>query len=1517
TYKQLYDSIKSSRVRSKEQCDDLIKQVNIKSAENSDLNASLQEKVLVITALKDTLSKIKGKDLVNEAVSLHSIDLELLKIDVSPLAPKLCNNRTAHNDYLRHTEKETATLREIVENERLLNPLNTSLDYASVNGKKYILVIVDDYSRFTWVKCLRSKDEALDFIIKFLKMIQQNRIVERRNRTLTEVARIMLIYAQAPLFLWAEAVATACYTQNQSIIRFRHGKTPYELLLNKLHDLSFLHVFGALCYPTNDSENLGKLQPKADIGIFIGYASTKKAFRIYNRLQAESTGLPSSTTVDQDAPSPRILKNMARLVARGYRQEEGIDFEESFAPVARLEAIRIFLAYAAHKNMVVYQMDVKTVFLNGNLREEVYFSQPDGFVDQDNPNHVYKLKKALYGLKQAPRAWYDILSSFLLSQYFSKGSVDPTLFIRRNGNDLLLKYGFESCDLVDTPMVEKSKLDEDKEGKAVDPSHYRAFADADHAGCQDTRRSTSGSLQFLEDAYKLVIKKEKECCNIHLVGITTRRSFGAAPDSLTMDTTIDQQVAMDEALVPHAKRLRIGWSNVRLLSDIKSKESNLQFVYDVLRLCPFFKAFLVTVDVPEIYMHEFWATATVHHHAIRFKMDNKRHIINLESFRDMLNICLRVPELTNEEIRNSNAYKEYYAVTTGAAPPKPKASVQKTRSSSDTTITPPTAAAAMTKAQQLKLVTKRNLQQTHISQASGSGADEGTEYDEETRDEESFDPIPKTRKNSDDEGNSEEDLGLNVGREEGHDEEEEEDELYRDEQSSSLSSQFVTSMLNPTLDVGMESIFATTSQIDAQTPTFVVPLPMTAPTMTPSTITTITTTSQAPIPPTTALTTLIQDLPNFGSLFGFDNRLRTLETNFSEFMQTNQFARAVSAILGIVQRYMDQWMNEAVKVKIIKEQVKEQVKTSYVVAADLSEMELKKILIEKMEGNKETVTLKRCPDDAADKDEEPSVGPDRRSKRRKEGKELESASAPKEKATMSAGRSTQGTKSRQASASESAITEEPMQTTFQMEEPSHLEFDTDTLTPKLLAGPTYELMKGSCKSLVELEHHLVEVFKAITDQLDWVNPVGASSSKYTSSVTKTKAADYGHIKWIEDLAPRTMWIEEPIGYDKHALWGQRIIAVTELKILEWHNYKHLDWITVQRDDDKLYKFKEGDFKRLHIQDIEDMLLLLVQGKLTNLTVEERFAFNVSLRMFTRSIVIQRRVEDLQLGVESYQKKLNLTKPDTYRSDLKCKEAYTAYSNPRGIIYQNKDKKNRLMRIDELHKFSDGTLTDVRTTLDDCLKGIRIKSILMDLQVTLTKPGRITKPYSSHRIIANCFNARNFKMEVKTSVQVEVSNRGLKRILEKTVGENRASWSDNLDDALWAFCTAYKTPIGCTPYKKVQINELNELRDQAYKNSLIYKEKTERLYDSKIKNRIFNIGDRVLLFNSHLKIFSGKLKSRWSGPFTISQVYPYGTVELSQPNMPKFKVNGHRLKHYFGVDISKLVVPDLQTFSRDH
>ncbi|GJS15739.1 retrovirus-related pol polyprotein from transposon TNT 1-94 [Tanacetum coccineum] len=640
--------------------------------ELNELKAQSQEKDTVIKKLKERIKSLSGKmnedKIKNDLEEIETINIELdhrkdLDTTYSPLGNSVIRT-------LKLLFTNTSASFVVVEGVDLLT--------GSGGNNLYTLSLGDMMA--SW-----SKDEAPDFIIKFLKMVQvrlkvpvrqirtnngtefvyqtlrkyyekvdishetsvarspqQNGVVERRNRMLTEAAHTMLIYTKAPLFLWAEAVATACYTQNCSIVCLRHYKMPYELLHDKLLDLSFFHVFGALCYPTNDSENLGKLQPKADIGIFIGYAPIKKAFQIYNRrtrriietihvdfdelttiafehsslgpalhemtpvtissglvpnpppstllvppsrsdwdllfqllfdelltppqsvdhpapevialideivaqVPAVSTGSPSSTTVNQDAPSPSnsqttpetqspilpnnveednhhldvahmnnnpffgitilendsessssdviptvvqtaapnsehvtkwtkdhpldniigelerpvstrlqlheqalfcyydafltsvepknykdaltqacwievkldemggILKNKARLVARGYRQEEGIDFEESFAPVARLDAIRIFLAYAAHMNMIVYQMDVKTAFLNGILREEVYVSQPDGFVDQDNPNHVYKLKKALYGLKQAPHAWYDLLSKFLLS----------------------------------------------------------------------------------------------------------------------------------------------------------------------------------------------------------------------------------------------------------------------------------------------------------------------------------------------------------------------------------------------------------------------------------------------------------------------------------------------------------------------------------------------------------------------------------------------------------------------------------------------------------------------------------------------------------------------------------------------------------------------------------------------------------------------------------------------------------------------------------------------------------------------------------------------------------------------------------------------------------------------------------------------------------------------------------------------------------------------------------------------
>nr|GEU28590.1 hypothetical protein [Tanacetum cinerariifolium] len=858
-----------------------------------------------------------------------------------------------------------------------------------------------------------------------------------------------------------------------------------------------------------------------------------------------------------------------------------------------------------------------------------------------------------------------------------------------------------------------------------------------------------------------------------------------------MATMIEQQVALDEALVPSTKRLWIGRSNFRLPSDIQSKESTLQVVYNVLRRCPFFKAFLVTADVPKIYMQEFWATAYVHQYSTRFKMDNKKNIVDLETFRDMLHICPRVPgqsfdelpfeeeilyflrflghsaqiktltdvipssnlvglyhkrnidyafliwedfvyqvehknqkrsnemyyprftkviihhfttkkssiprrnkvnwhyarddimfstikvvsrqqntqqygallpiELTNDEIKNTKAYKEYYACATGEAAPKPKASGRKKRSGLDTSITFPTAITTLTKtvaaAPRLTAAAKgkqpaKAKSLTDPSELGGSSTDKGTddkdiddkkdesddgteddndddkdraERDDDDDDDDDKEEIAKISEpedtesgggddeetvNSENDGNGEEDQGLRVSEEQRLIEEEEADELYRDvdinqgrglqlsadiedshvtltpvnpdgqQESSSVSSQFMSSMLNPKSDAEAVSNI-------------------------------------------------------LGIVHQYINQQMTKALREAVQIQTDRLRNSYQRENDEFLRTIDDNMKRIIKEQL-KSQVKEQVSRILPRIEEYVNAKLEaKALVDAYEADKtildsygETAILKRrCEDD--DDQEGPFAESNWGFKRRKEGGEPESARALLELATRSAGRFTTRSKSRQASASEFAFTEEPVQTTSQIEEPSHLlkkpltldrdwnktlpaaqgntqlwisdlakqadshssfnelldtplyfsnfimnRLGVDTLTLELLGGPTYELMRGTCNSLTELEYYLEEVYKATTDQLDWVNPEGqqyphnllqplpmipdnqgrrvipfahfinndleylrggASSQKYTTYMTKTKVVDYRHIKWIEDLVPRTMWIQEPINYDKHAL----------------------------------------------------------------------------------------------------------------------------------------------------------------------------------------------------------------------------------------------------------------------------------------------------------------------------------------------------------------------------------------------
>ncbi|GJU65529.1 hypothetical protein Tco_1247364 [Tanacetum coccineum] len=792
-----------------------------------------------------------------------------------------------------------------------------------------------------------------------------------------------------------------------------------------------------------------------------------------------------------------------------------------------------------------------------------------------------------------------------------------------------------------------------------------------------------------------------------------------------MDITRAEQIALDDALVAPANRPKIGKSNLRLSSDLKFIEATLQVVYDVLKLTPFYKAFQIIADVLEIYMQEFWATATVHHHSIYFKMNDKKHVVNLEYFREMLQICPKLPgqqfeepsfeeeiltflrdlghtgeikviidvnvnklhqpwrlfvvviskclsdyayllwedfvyqvenknekrsnemyyprftkvivnffmtkdssiprrnkvnwhfsrddpmfttikvvsrhedtqlygaifpdELTNKAIKDSESYKEYYAIASGAEPLKTKASVKKKQAASNTTKNPSTAKSkrlktlakaakpakkkqpaktskdksltvlsevALTEAEQMKLAIERSKTQTHSSHASGSGADEGTgvipgvldvptynsddeqiswksssdedndaksenddddddvdnqdddgqEYDvqdddneqtnsdndgddfvhpkfsihdEEDNEEDSFDPRvqkPSHVESSDDEDSDEEIQGANVKGEELDEEETNEEdkanELYRDMNGNLEGRDTEMTDAPRTINTGIDSIFnlntESTSLVDVPVTT-IAELPLLSATILPPPPTPlITHLQQTPVPtPATVSSSSLQDLPNFGSLFRFDHRLKTLETKFSEFKQTNQFAAAVSSIHGIVDTDEAQAKNadfinkldDNIK-KIIKDQVKEQVKaiskiwlkiekivneqleaevltrlsnkskTSHAVAANLSELELKKILIDKMKSNKsihrsdKQKNLYKALVDAYESDK------------------LILDTTPKEKTSKITGKSTEGSKSHHNSADKSAQAEEPMHTAKDLEEPAHQEFVT-------------------------------------------------------------------------------------------------------------------------------------------------------------------------------------------------------------------------------------------------------------------------------------------------------------------------------------------------------------------------------------------------------------------------------------------------------------------------------------------
>nr|GEV19353.1 hypothetical protein [Tanacetum cinerariifolium] len=560
---------------------------------------------------------------------------------------------------------------------------------------------------------------------------------------------------------------------------------------------------------------------------------------------------------------------------------------------------------------------------------------------------------------------------------------------------------------------------------------------------------------------------------------------------------------------------------------------------------------------------------------------------------------------------------------------------------------------------------------------------------------------------------------------EGEQEQDKEDDLYRDVNINLERNDAEMTNAQANQDIEDTHVTLTTVPLVVQQQSYSISSDLVSKFINPSSDTGSTT--------TTIPTMTLPDIPNFASLFQFGQRVSALETKMSEFKQTNQFAEDVPLVLGIVDNYLASKMKEVVDMAVQAQVSKFMLKIKKYVTESLGAKVL--ILIDKIEENKSinrsdiqknlynalvesynsdkdiitsygnVVTLKKGREDQ-DKDEDPSAGSNRGSKRRRSGKEAESSkeSTDKESKSTSSSKGNDDSQWNPSSSlnhdrewhkTETVDNQPPQPRIIQMAHaagtqslfneflatPIDFSFfilqrlKIDNMTQEVLTSPSYDLIKGVCISVVKLEYHLEEVFKATNDRLDWHNP---ERKPYPHDLNKplpliqnergrqAKAVDYGQVNWIEDEVSR--------------IWSP---------------------------DDKLYKFREGDFKRLCKIDIEDMLLLLVQDKLSNLNLEERYALNVALRMLTRRIVIQKHVEDLQLGVESYQKKINLKRPDTYRSDLRRMTPYTTYLDIQGIVYEDEMNKNHLMRTDKLHKSSDGTLNHVRTTLNDIATGIEI------------------------------------------------------------------------------------------------------------------------------------------------------------------------------------------------------------------
>ncbi|GJS68645.1 retrovirus-related pol polyprotein from transposon TNT 1-94 [Tanacetum coccineum] len=1076
---------------------------------------------------------------------------------------------------------------------------------------------------------------------------------------------------------------------------------------------------------------------------------------LHESLHEDSTSHGSSSNVKTDEFGG-VLKNKARLVAQGFRQEEGINFEELFAPVARIEAIRIFISNATNKNMMIYQMDVKTAFLNGELKDEVYVSQPEGFVDQDNPSHVYKLKKALYGLKQASRAW-------TLSLMDVDDGADDTHMRRK-----------------------RNKLDEDLQGTPVDATLYHgmigslmyltssrpdliyavaycawgyskgiryvltAYADADHVGCQNTRRSTSGSAQFL-DSY--VLRQQKCNCSMLQQRSTLKSKKNIDKICPRLPNQAFVEPPSEEELVTFMQELGYS-SKCDMLSTIHTDQMHQPWrtlgMYNkknVDYVALLWEDFMYQADNREISSARKehvpcprFTKVIINHFiskdkTISMRNRNNLYIIHDDSLLGTLKFVSKTQDYQQKSTpTKARKYKKVALpsrklslVLEEVLAEKPKQAKKPAKKSTNV----PTSGVAIRDTPSESVPKKITL--AKVDRGKGMdllsdvallkavpneqedktiGIDEGTgtkprvpdvpkylsesenEYWGDCSDDDDSDEVTKDDEEDDVESDadddkeasdsektdSDEDENLNLNQNDDEEEEKEEDyvrtpdsfefndndeeyeELYKDMnvstqqtkyeqvkddehvtlttvhdtqktegpmQSSSVSSDFANQFLNldnvqptDTEVVSMMNVKVRHEEPSTQTPT----------------------------------------LHNIPITKAKDERKRYIdlvEKSVKEIIKDE----VKNQLPEILPKEISDYATPVIKSNVIKSLenivlAKSSSQPSAQEYKDLYDALVKSYKLDKdlFESFDKVYSLKRDREEK-DKDEDPPAGSDQGLKKHKDATEskgntddqpnVKAASKddwfkkPKRPPTPNSDWNTikmidfrppQTWISKIAKAGKPPTTfDELMRTPIDFSAYVLNNLKIENLTQEYLVGVASNLLKGTCKSRVELEYHFEEyqgrqVVPAnyfFNNNLEYLKG-GSLSSKYTTSTTKTKAAKYDTIEGIEDMVP-SIWSPVKVAYDKYAMWI----------ITQWGVQNDKASMDMQAtgcpsmiEDQQLYKFVEGDFPRLNLRDIKDMLLLLVQKKLSNLERDYLFDMNVALRMVLHDIAFSLEMDYL-------------------------------------------------------------------------------------------------------------------------------------------------------------------------------------------------------------------------------------------------------------------------------------------------